>query len=388
MLDIKKILGRSWHILWAYKMLWVFGFMLALAAGGNDFRNSSNYSFGDGRNNGSGGIQNQGNWEGLHGDTFAELVEDGLRQARNGIQELREEYPVEFRMGVSAVITLIAMALVLGTIVAILRYVAETASIRMVDEYEASGIKVGFRKGWRYGWSPQAWRLFLVNFLVHLPVLALFVVLGLVAWWVFSALMGGVETTIISSIIAGSGLAFLSIFITVIVMAVLYVLRDFSWRMIVLEDAGVGASLRSATSLVRRQWKNVGLMWLVMVGLKIAWVIAFFILIIPLLVVSIFTAVGGLATAIVPTLVTAGIASLFSAPDYWPWIFAAIVGLPFFFVVTFSPILLVGGWAEIYQSSVWTLTYRELKALEAVEVEAEGNSEALPAEGDQTNAAS
>jgi hypothetical protein len=121
--------------------------------------------------------------------------------------------------------------------------------------------------------------------------------------------------------------------------------------------------------MIRRQWKNVGLMWLVVFGLKIAWGIAFFILVFPLLIVSIITALGGVAVALVPTLITAGIASLLSAPEYWPWIFAAIIGLPFFFVVAFSPILLVRGWGQIYQSSVWTLTYRELNALEAVGAE-------------------
>ena len=124
-----------------------------------------------------------------------------------------------------------------------------------------------------------------------------------------------------------------------------------------------------AWALVKRQWKSVGLMWLGMIGLKIAWSIAFLILIFPLLIVSIITAVGGLVVAIAPTLLTAGVASLLSAPDYWPWIFAAIIGLPFFFVVAFSPILLVGGWGQIFQSSVWTLTYRELKALETVALE-------------------
>jgi hypothetical protein len=55
--------------------------------------------------------------------------------------------------------------------------------------------------------------------------------------------------------------------------------------------------------------------------------------------------------------------------SHWPWIFAALIGLPFFLVVAFSPVLLVSGWGRIYQSSAWTLTYRELKALEAVAVE-------------------
>jgi hypothetical protein len=149
-------------------------------------------------------------------------------------------------------------------------------------------------------------------------------------------------------------------------MVVLYLLRDFAWRTTILEGTGTLESLRLATALVKRNWKSAGLMWLVMIGIRIAWGIAFFILVIPLLIVSVVTALGGLVVAVVPTLLTAGIASLLAAPDYWPWIFALVIGLPFFFTVAFSPILLVSGWGKIYESSVWTLTYRELKALETV----------------------
>ena len=367
MFDIKKILKRSWHILWNYRVLWVFGFILALALGSTNPGSNSRYTI-EQRNQPS-NIQFQDGWEGLHGDTFAEKMNDAFQQMRTGIQELQEQYPVEFRMGVAVAITFFVEVLVLGILVAILRYVAETASIRMVDEYEQSGVKVGFRQGWKYGWSRPAWRVFLVNFIVHLPVLVLFVVLGLLGWWVFSAFMGGVESAIISSVIASIGLAFLFIFVTAILMVVLYVLRDFAWRMIVLEGAGTWEALRMALALVKRQWKNVGLMWLVMFGLKITWALAFLILIFPLLIVSIITAVAGVAVAIVPSLLTAGATSLLSAPSYWPWIFAAIIGMPFFLVVTFSPVLLVSGWGRIYQTSVWTLTYRELKALETVAVE-------------------
>ena len=368
MFDIQKILRRSWHSLWNYRILRVFGFILGLAVGGNRFGNNSNYTLNDRQENRP--EFNGRGWEGLQGDTLSEKLNDAFRQLGAGIQQLQAEYPVEFRMGVAAAITFFIVVLLLSIVMAFLRYMAETASIRMVDEYEQSGVKVGLRQGWRYGWSRAAWRVFLVNFLVHLPVLALFVVIGLVAWWVIASILSGAETAIISSLIAGSGLVFLGIFGTVILMAVLYVVRDIAWRIIVLDGAQTMESLRLAWAMVRRQWRNVGLMWLVMVGLKILWGVAFIILIFPLLIVSIITALGGAAVAIVPSLVTAGIASLFSAPDYWPWVFAAIIGLPFFFVVAFSPILLVSGWSQIYQTSVWTLTYRELKALETVAPEA------------------
>ena len=35
MINIGKILKRSWHILWNYKILWIFGFLLAITAGGS-----------------------------------------------------------------------------------------------------------------------------------------------------------------------------------------------------------------------------------------------------------------------------------------------------------------------------------------------------------------
>jgi hypothetical protein len=374
MVNVKKILKRAWQILWSYRMLWVFGFILALTVGGGGSNVSSNNSSRNNDRNNDGqrqqpwSIQKSGdwNWSGLKGETPREKLNDAFRQAGAEIQKLQAKYPVEFRMGIAVAITALVVMLILGFIGAILRYVAETATIRMVDEYEQSGVKVGFRQGWKYGWSREAWRVFLINFVVHIPSLVLFVVLGLIGWWIASAALNGMESTLVTSLIAGIGLAFIAILVTAVLMVVLYLLRDFAWRITILEGTGALESLRLATALVRRNWKSAGLMWLVMIGIKIAWGIVFFILVFPLLIVSIITALGGVVVAVVPTLLTAGIASLLAAPDYWPWVFALIIGLPFFVTVAFSPILLVSGWGLTYKSSVWTLTYRELKALETV----------------------
>lgn len=376
MFDIQKILKRSWHILWSYRMLWVFGFLLALATSFNSPGNSSRYTLSDNRQDRQ--VQLPQDWEGLKGDTFGEVMADAWRQLGLALDALRARYPVEFRMGINAAITLFVVLLLSGIVVAVLRYVAEASTIHMVDEYEQSGVKVGLRQAWRYGWSRSAWRLFLSNLVAHLPVFALLVVLALVTWWVLAAIfstsrsvglsgLGWGEAATISTFIAGSGLAFLAIFTTVIVMAVLLVVRDFAWRKIVLEDAGAGAALGEAWSLLKRQWKNIGVTWLVMAGIRILWIFVFFLLVFPLMAVSLITAFGGLAVALVPSLLAAGFASLLSAPSYWPWVFALIVGLPLFFIITFSPLILVSGWARIYQSSVWTLAFRELKALEAVQ---------------------
>src|SRR5512136_2699069 len=35
MISIGKILKRAWHILWNYRVLWIFGILLAITAGGS-----------------------------------------------------------------------------------------------------------------------------------------------------------------------------------------------------------------------------------------------------------------------------------------------------------------------------------------------------------------
>src|SRR5665647_1180523 len=43
MISIRKILKQAWKILWSYKILWVFGILLALTAGGGSSSGSSGW---------------------------------------------------------------------------------------------------------------------------------------------------------------------------------------------------------------------------------------------------------------------------------------------------------------------------------------------------------
>jgi len=65
-----------------------------------------------------------------------------------------------------------------------------------------------------------------------------------------------------------------------------------------------------------------------------------------------------------PALLIYAVASLV-AQGTAPWIAALIVGVPIFIVVMAIPLLVAGGLMQTFQSSTWTLTYRELLALEA-----------------------
>jgi hypothetical protein len=60
-----------------------------------------------------------------------------------------------------------------------------------------------------------------------------------------------------------------------------------------------------------------------------------------------------------------GVSSLF-LPGVIPWIVGAVAGGPVFLLVVVIPLSFINGLMLTYISTTWTLTYRELRALEAV----------------------
>ena len=357
MLDPVKILKRSWHILWSYRALWVFGLILALAAGGASSNGSnSNYR------------QDQGQPQ--------QLTPHDVQQ---GMQEFKQELNRIFEQGIpEAHITghaltaflwvigaFVLVMIIVGIVMAVARYVSETAVIRMVDDYEATGNKMTVRQGFRIGWSRTAWRLFLINLIVNLPVIILMLVLLVAGIGILIAVSNGSANFAAFSVVATIVLAFISIFVVVVLTIVLHLLRNFFWRISVLEDTGVRESLRRGFAFVLENWKSVGLIWLVMIGLGIVYAVASIILIIVTIPVVIVTAVIAVLVAALPFLLFVGIFSTFLT-GWLPWIAGALFVAPLFFPLAFSPWVLLGSWQAVYTSTVWTLTYREIKALPAI----------------------
>jgi hypothetical protein len=238
----------------------------------------------------------------------------------------------------------------------------------MVDEYEGTGAKMTVRQGFGVGWSRAAWQLFLINLIVNLPIILLFLILIIAGVIIFLAVVNGNATFTGVSVVSMIGLVFLSIFVVIILSIFLGLLRHFFWRISVLEDAGVGESLRRGFAMVRENWKSVGLMWLVMIGLGIAWIVVSIIAIILTIPVVIVTSIIGAIVVAIPALLLVGLFSLFLGGPL-PWIAGGLFVLPLFFIIAFSPWLLLGSWQTIYTSTVWTLTYREIKALPALKPE-------------------
>ena len=359
-MDPVKILKRAWHILWSYRALWVFGLILAMAGAGS----SGN---GSGNNGAQFERDSQSSQQPLHED-----MKESFKDAGQEMQKLFNEGLGEVGLSEGDVSTLIwigviflVFMIVTSIALAVARYVSETAVIRMVDEYENTGTKMTVREGFRIGWSRTSWRLFLINLLVSLPafliVLAM-LVLGIVIFLAFSSNNHGAAAF---SVVGSIGILFLLIFVVVIVSIFLGLLRHFFWRACALKNLGVRESLRRGFQMARENWKNVGIMWLVMVGLGIAWAFVSIVAAIVTLPVVALTSVVAVLVAGIPALLVGGLTSLF-LNGWIPWVIGAVFVLPLFFTLAFSPWLLLGSWQTVYASTVWTLVYRELKALPAL----------------------
>ena len=358
-MDPVKILKRSWHILWSYRALWVFGLILAVAAGTSTGQSSNNnYRYEQGR--------------GENPQVTPQSMQEAFKDFQRELHKLFEQGIPDTHISGKDLTTFLwvvgAFVLVMffvGIVVAIARYVSETSVIRMVDEYEASGNKMTIRQGFRLGWSNTAWRLFLINLIVNLPAIALLLVLTIAGTIIYFTVVNGSADFAAFSVVSTIVLAFITVFVVVILTIGLHLLRNFFWRICVLEGTGVRESLRRGLAMVIENWKNVGLMWLVMIGLGIVWAVASVILIIVTIPVVIVTAAIALLVVALPYLLFVGIFSAFLSGTL-PWIAGGLFVLPLFALIAFSPWMLLESWRTIYTSTVWTLTYREIKALPAI----------------------
>ena len=344
-MDHIKVLKRAWETTWRYRALWIFGIILALTTASGS------------RGGGGGGSGSGGNGNGNGGSNGGFPPFGGLP-----VPEITPQ-AVTILIAVGIALACVVIILIIAATVA--RYVAETALIRMVNDYEETGEKHSVRQGFRMGWSRTAWRLFLIDLLIGLPLVLVFTPLFLLAFaplllWITKSTAAGVIGTV-----AAVGLFFLILFMAIVVGTVLSLLKHFFRRACALEELGVIESIRQGFGVVRQHLKDAGIMWLIMVGVQIGWTIAMIatlILLFPLVILLMI--VGGVLGGL-PALLIGGLASLLFEGAV-PWILAGVVGLPIFILVMAAPWLFLGGLMEVFKSNVWTLTYRELRTLESI----------------------
>ena len=358
MFDISKILKRAWTIVWNYKILWIFGFLLALTGGGagsnggggssgfssrfnNNFNNPSRWNFG---NQWQGRMDELGSWFNSHFGTWFATQQSVIHTF--------------IWIGVAVFV----FAILVGLLLSLVRYPAETAILRMVDDHEQTGSKVNFKQGWKLGWNHRAFRVWLVDLLLSLPMLVLAIlIMGSAALMAFNFTGSGPNPVMSGLFVVGIILFFLLLLPTIVLSILLNLLRQFVVRFTALEDLSMGESFKQGWSLLKQNFKHAILMWLVMVGVGIA--IGFAMVLVVLLLVPAYAilAIPGAIVAAIPGAIGFGITSIFN-PQVLPWIIGGLAALPFFFMVVFSPVTFVTGLISLFKLNVWTLTFRQFKS--------------------------
>ena len=356
-MDHIKVLKRAFQITWDYKTLWIFGIILALTVGGGSYSGNGSSS---GTPEPGYTFEGDEQWE-----EIPESIELPDGREVTVPQALRE---VTTWIAIGATVCgLCCIAIIIWIVVTtVARYVAETSLIRMVDDYEETGEKRTIREGFRMGWSRISFRLFLIDLLVFLAGLAVFVplflILGAVVTLVVIAMVNTGPTVVgIVGIVAAGGLFFLLILLAILVGIAVQFVKPYVQRACVLEELGVIDSIKYGLAFVRRHllWDAV-VMQLIVVGLYFGWFIA-------MVFVTFVLLAAAVVAAAIPVLVLGGLGSLIIG---WPaWIVGGLFGLLSFTAVVVVPSVLLRGLEMTFISTLWTLTYRELKALEGLEPE-------------------
>jgi hypothetical protein len=348
-MDHLRIIKRAFNITFAYRALWVFGILLALTTS----RGGGNGGGGSGS-----GPQFQGdqetwrnlpffrdwNWQGGNIPSIPQDVINGL---------------------IAGGIALLCVFLIIGVVLAVLRYVSTVSAIRMTNDYEASGEKISVRQGFRLGWSRSAFRLWLIDLLIGIigfvtVILLLAVAAAPLLLWLTQNETAGIIGTVIAI-----GMAILAILIMVVGFSLVGIWLEIVRRAVVLEGLGVMDGIRRGWQIARRRLGDLIIMGLILFGIGIA----FTILMIPVGILVFM--VAGLS-GVLPGLLAWAITNLF-VQDRISIIVGIIVGLPIFLAVLSIPLLFVSGLYEVFTSSTWTLTFRELLALNTVRTEPEPN---------------
>ena len=328
-----EVVKRAFSITWHYRLLWVFGVVLAFTSGG-----------------GGGGVGG-GNSQSMPSSVppRMDLVPD---------LETLPDLPIPTASLISLLVmigVLFVLGLLLFAVISIVaKYVSLTAVIRLVDDHEQTGEKRTLGQGLRLGWSPITWRLFLVQLVISLPVVILTLAMVLSALaplllWVTGDMRLGLTGT------AATVCLLLPAALILIVLSIAAnLLARFSERSCVMSEMGVIASVKHGYGTIRAHLKDVGIMWLLMIGAGLLWAV------VSLLAFGLL-AVVGISLGALPALAVGFGASLVTEGAI-PWLLGGLVGLPICVLVVIIPSMLLQGWYQVFQANVWTLTYRELKA--------------------------
>jgi hypothetical protein len=295
--------------------LWLFGILLALTSG-------------------SGGNVPQWRMSGREG---RDLPIPGLDRLGLGRVDWQALAPV--------IVACCCAFLILTIIMIIVNYVARAALYRSVDQIEATAAAPTWKEGLRLGWNNRTFRLFLLDLIVWLPFMV--VALLLLALGAAPLLLLLLDDPVAKAlgVAATVGLEIVIVLALVVGGVILGIFGQFWSREIALADRSVGQALATGYALARRRVKDVAVLWLLLFAIGLGYGLAFLILLVVVLVLAAAVG-GGIGLAIHALTQSVG------------W--AVAVGLPFFLVILLVPTVFIQGLWLVFESTAWTLAYREI----------------------------
>ncbi|RME84088.1 MAG: hypothetical protein D6775_06470 [Caldilineae bacterium] len=245
----------------------------------------------------------------------------------------------------AALVVLCGLGLILLVVSQIIRYVLQAGIYRSLYRLHTEGAEPTIAAGFREGWHRRTWRLVAQNWLVAVPfIIVALVLLALAAAPLLLNLTESKGLNVLGIVMAiGLFMGWLG-FLLVVGM-ILSVLQQFWWRLAVIADQTTFTAMRNGWRLVRQNLGDIGIMWLLLVGINILVMVVSF----PVILVlgGVTAAVAGGPGYLIYSLTHSLILSLFWA-----------VPVSILFLVV--PLLFLGGLYLIFQTEVWNRVFIEI----------------------------
>lgn len=319
-MDYGRLLSRSFQVMWRYRALWLFGILFALTG-----EAGSNVSF-----------QFPGNWSMETRRDFSPSLPSGFEQILPAL-----------------VVVLACVVLIWIVLGAILRVLSRGALIGLVQELETAGSTPTVRRGFAIG-RERFWSLLGIALLVNVPLaLVTFVLILAVLLPLLLALIplisssggqppsGVIGLVVATALGAATGFCFvgLAAFILSLIIRPLY---EFFVRVCVIQKQATVDSIREGFRLARTNMGKVVFLYILAIGIGIAFGIVM--LPVTLLLLGI------------PSV--AAIATYLATNSFGPTIaVAAVLGIPALLVLLF-----VSGLYRAYESTFWTVGFLAITA--------------------------
>lgn len=297
-IDYGNLITRSWNIVWRYRVLWLFGFIVAfLSSGSNIQTNSLNTS----------------------NSTF-------------NLEQFFAQYAVPLIAGTLLII-------IIGIALSFVRVLAEAALIAAADQIERGTTALTIGGVWRMG-RPYMLRMWLLQFMIGLVIFVLVLLMLLPFLIAIAAAVRANNPDAIFAATSGSFVIFcLALPVVALLSVALWLVQQHAMRALVLRDERVFQSLRSGWRTLRQHFGPSLLVLLIQIGLSIAIAVALFLIIIPLVGVLLFASTASLSFG-------ASIALLVTSTLLAEFFGGAVATIPIVFLSALWTLL----WRQLHES--------------------------------------